>query len=596
MKYIFTCLVLLIFHLSLKAEKFAVELCNSETLALIKEKEKKGDLQILTVLMQENYILVETEEIQLQNLCFYSKIRTLKNHISFNTKVLLIKLKAELDANSLSLDLQAHEFIPNLYRFSSANLSEQELTVLLNDLRKNDKVKLASFKQVFTLDATVNDPLYNRQWSIENIGSAIQSSGTPDADMQVDSAWQITTGSDTMKVAVLDSGVDTLHEDLLQNLLAGYDAFATSSVDTRGFPSLNFSSDGHGTSCAGIVAAVGDNNLGGIGIAFNSKIIPIRIFYYQDYGPGIGIQATTNTDALLSGSAYAWRVADADIMSTSAGLSPLFISALGVTTSLIDAEIAEAFTAARGGRGIAMFFSAGNDDIDDVLWPADLSETIAVGASSMCDERKNPNDCSPEDWGSSYGYSLDIIAPGVRITTTDVTGSAGFSNNAYTYTFNGTSAACPNAAGVGALILAINPNFHARDVKAILNISADKVPNYLYDSIGIHGTWNIEVGHGRVNAYKALQVAANYNSTVGVISANPADHSFIAYPNPSKAEILLENKGDFAMQIEIYNLLGQWLQTENLAAQEKRMLSLPPGSYLLKDLSGLAFQKVIILD
>ncbi|MCB9257657.1 MAG: S8 family peptidase [Chitinophagales bacterium] len=596
MKYIFTSLVMLSLSLFLKAEFFAVQICDSQILNSLKDKESNGKLSILASLSFENYILVEGEEQALEGLCYYSKLKSYKNHIAFNTNTLLIKLKVEEESLSLNLELKAHKLIPNLYYYIATTETEEELSEMVKHLENHAAVEQVSFKQVFTLDATVNDPLYNRQWSIENVGSAIQSGGTPDADMQVDSAWQITTGSDTIKVAVLDSGVDTLHEDLMLNLLAGYDAFANGVNDTRGYPSLNFSSDGHGTACAGIIAAVGDNNLGGIGIAYRSKIIPIRIFYYQDYGPGIGIQATTNTDALLSGSAYAWRVADADIMSTSAGLSPLFISALGVNTAIIDAEIAEAFSSARGGRGIAMFFSAGNDDIDDVLWPADLNETIAIGASSMCDERKNPNDCSPEDWGSSYGYSLDIMAPGVRITTTDVSGSGGYSNNAYTYTFNGTSAACPNAAGVGALILAINPDFHARDVKAILNISADRVANYLYDSIGIHGTWNIEVGHGRVNAYKALQLAATYVSTVGIHATSIEELSFIAYPNPSKASFVLENKSNETLVLEVYNLLGQKLQTENLLAKEKRVLSLTSGSYIIKDRNSINFQKLIVLE
>lgn len=505
-----------------------------------------------TIIDQPLYCIVDKQlnDVIPSNL-YRTTISKKDKHLCFTTNELIITTTKTIDDLPINCayTLRKNPIIPNMYFVKLAIQSSNEIDTYVTALESLKEVSKVSLKQVFTIDATSNDTYYDRQWAIENTGSALQQSGTVGADMQVDDAWTITEGNSTLRIAILDSGVDTTHPDLINNLVEGYDAFSTdTSAGTRGYPTPNFSSDGHGTACAGIAAATKDNNEGISGIAPSCQIVPIRIFYYVDYGGQIGVQATTNTEALLNGSAYAWRTANVDVMSTSAGLSPLFIGALNITTQIIDDEIEAAFYQGRNGKGVPMFFSAGNDDFADVLWPADLNTTIAVGASTMCDERKNPNDCSPESWGSSYGEMLDIVAPGVWITTTDLQGSLGYNNGDYAFTFNGTSAACPNAAGVGALILAVNPNLHARDVKAILNETADRVGGYAYDSLGMYGTWNEEMGHGRVNAFKALQLAPNYASTVGIHSIT--NEIVTIYPNPIQNEkFTIKSSIDFNFQL-----------------------------------------------
>lgn len=531
------------------------------------------------ILKNEGFILVEDPVLEEMNdFGFWSEVKQYENMLLFNTNTILVRTAMNSQLALPHAKVSEHPFIPSLFYVESDVKNENELHELYEQIKRLDAVELVEIKQVFTIQATTNDPLYERQWSIENTGSLLQSNGTPDADMDVDSAWTISEGSSNVKVAILDSGVDTLHEDLAANILPGFDGFATDTSDTKGYPTPNFSSDGHGTACAGIVAAVSNNNLGVAGIAPLCKIVPIRIFYYQDYGGTVGIQATTNTDALISGSAFAWRVADADVMSTSAGLSQLFIGVLGVNTQLVEDEINEAFINGRNGYGVPMFFSAGNDDISDVLWPADMDVTIAVGASSMCDERKNPNDCSPESWGSSYGLSLDVVAPGVRITTTDLTGGFGYSNNNYTPSFNGTSAACPNAAGVGALIVSFSPGLHARDIKAVLSITAERVGGYSYDSTGVHGTWNEEMGHGRVNAFEALKLAETYPTSVGI--RDLALLNIGVYPNPSSGTIYIENPEANLLDLVIYDTLGKEVFRRKIAQGVQQIdLSLEPGIY-----------------
>lgn len=561
------------------SQMVAVAPCDGESIDQLIHRKGWTDTDIRKKMPNENMVLVHSGTANLEELCYVAEVRIFENRLAFETNELLVKLNQEDSEFVAEHNFRAHTIIPNMYIYTSDVHSSDELASEKELFAAHPSVERVSYNQVFTIDATVNDPLYPRQWAIENTGSSLQYSGTPDADMSVDSAWLISTGDPNIKIAILDSGVDTLHEDLTGILLPGFDGCADSTGDTQGYPTPNFDSDGHGTCCAGIVAAKGDNGIGTAGVSYGSKIIPVRIFYYVNYGTGIGVQATTSTDALVSGAAYAWRLADADIMSVSAGLSQLFIAALQIDTAAVSAEINEAHTDARNGKGIAMFFSSGNDDVDDVLWPASLPATIAVGATSMCDERKNPSDCSSENWGGSYGAGLDVSAPGVKISTTDMTGSNGYSGGDYTYTFNGTSAACPNAAGVGALLLAVNVNLHAEDVRDIINTTADRVAGYTYDSTSIHGTWNVEMGHGRVNAHAAVVMAQTY------LPSNVNELSYLEvrmHPNPTSGMLQFVSD-ETIVKAEIIDLFGRKLKEltgNNIQAIDAS--DLQNGEYLIR--------------
>ena len=557
----------------------AVSPCEGESIEELIHRKGWTQAEIGIEIPTENMVLIYPKTTNMEDLCFISEVRILGKHLAFETNELLVKLKKE-DAHFVALhNLRAHTIIPNMFIYTSSVRTSSEMKEVKEMLLTHSSVDRVSYNQVFTLAATVNDPLYDRQWSIENTGSALQYNGTPEADMSVDSAWLITTGDINLKIAVLDSGVDTLHEDLIGKFLPGFDGFGDSTNNTYGYPTPTYSSDGHGTSCAGIIGATGDNGLGTAGVAYGSKIIPIRIFYYLDYGGSIGIQATTSTDALVSGAAYAWRVADADVMSVSAGLSQLFITALQIDTAALNAEIGEAHTAARNGKGIPMFFSAGNDNVNDVLWPASLPTTIAIGATSMCDERKNPSDCSGENWGGTFGPGLDVSAPGVKISTSDMTGSNGYSSGNYTYTFNGTSAACPNVAGVAALILSVNPQLTAEDVRTVINLTADRVPGYTYDSTSVYGTWNIEMGHGRVNANAAVLLAQSFVPS-GISELSDLDVQF--YPNPTNG--ILHFVSDYSIvKAEVFDLFGRLLiEIEGNHVQTINASDLQVGEYLIR--------------
>lgn len=331
----------------------------------------------------------------------------------------------------------------------------------------------------------------NHQWGIKNDGTV--SGSLANADMKVTSAWKIATGKN-VRVAVLDDGVDLDHPDLKANLVPGYDA-TDASKNGRCDPG-----DAHGTACAGIIAA-GNNNIGGVGVAYNAKIIPVRIGY-GDQGHG---RITMRDAQIAAGIRWAATKGQADILSCSwSG---------GSSTGAIQEELLDAMLPKPYRRGILVVFSAGNENARFIPFPAMLPGVIAVGASTMCDTRKrslrDPSmvSCDQEgQWGSNYGPDLCVIAPGVKILTTDISGPSGFSTNDYLDTFGGTSAACPNVAGVLALILEAKPSLTAAQAKKILEATADPVGGYAYLNDQLHQTkkWCPDAGYGRVNAEAAV--------------------------------------------------------------------------------------------
>ncbi|OUT71224.1 MAG: hypothetical protein CBB76_04605 [Crocinitomicaceae bacterium TMED16] len=488
--------------------------------------------------LNNNYFLLSAEKKIERNLNwnFCVEPKTTDEHLSFHTNELIVRTKSNLTQEQESTIREFGRYQKNKHNNSLylIDTDEKEIDEVRHKkaiLENLSFIKTVQINQYFTLQDCSNDPLYDRQWYLENTGTPLQFNGTAGADIQVNDAWNISKGTDII-VAILDSGIDTLHSEFTGRLLPGFDAFATDSINTNGYPFLNFDQNAHGTACAGIVGAAQDNEIGISGVAPEAILVPVRIFFYIELNNQI--VPFTNMNALLTGSAYSWNTIGADVISCSAGLTEEFINLLTIDTTICNEELRMAHTEGRNGKGTAMFFSAGNENSPNVLWPANLNATIAVGASDMCDTRKRPNDCSGENWGSDYGETLDFVAPGVKIATCDISGTPGYAGNDYSLNFNGTSAACPIAAGISALLLAENPSLTSNEIRHLLNITSEKVEPYIYDSINSDGTWNEEVGHGRVNAYLALTQAFNAS-----IQSNTS--TFVAlYPNPATKTIFLK--------------------------------------------------------
>jgi len=310
-----------------------------------------------------------------------------------------------------------------------------------------------------------NDPHFDQQWGLHNTG---QSGGTIDADINAPEAWEIETGDHDVIIAIVDSGVDYTHNDLADNIWNNENEIPDNGIDDdnngfiddiRGWDFESNDSDpmdtnlGHGTHCAGIAGAIGNNGIGIAGVCWNCSIMAVRIG--DDHGPG--------ENAAARGIVYA---ADngADVISMSWGYS--------VYRNLISDAIEYAYA-----KGVVLVAAAGNEGNTKKFFPAGHEYVIAVAATDDNDEKAI---------FSTYGEWVDVAAPGIDILSLK-------SWDTYINS-SGTSMACPYVAGLSGLLLSKHPEcpFPAQMVKSVLPATADEV--------------NFEINGGRINALNALEV------------------------------------------------------------------------------------------
>jgi subtilisin family serine protease len=298
-------------------------------------------------------------------------------------------------------------------------------------------------------------------------------------------AWQSVSGKATIRVAILDEGVDAVHEDLTAAFVDRFDAHPAQGPDPKPW-------DAHGTACAGLAVGVPDNGLGIRGVGGGCSLLAARIAY----SPFPGADWVSTSSGIAQAITWAWNDAQADVLSNSWGGGP-------ESTAITDAFEA-ARTLGRGGRGCVIVIAAGNDS-GPVTFPGTLPNVLTVSASNEQDEPKTKTSADGEYWwGSNFGPEVDVAAPGVHNYTTDITGSDGYNaggtlNANYVHDFNGTSSATPIVAGAAALILSKNPNLTEGDVRQVIKATADKVGTVVYTN-----GRNDQMGHGRLNVLAAV--------------------------------------------------------------------------------------------
>lgn len=401
-----------------------------------------------------------------------------------------VKLKQIEDYNTLLNYAREHNVtiikassVPLWYILSCTSRTEGDALQMANLFYESDIFAAAEPEFINTFGTSCNnDTHFDSQWNLNNTGQYGQTySGL---DINCCAAHTITTGNDSIIIAVIDEGVELTHEDL--NIYS-----VSYNTETQTSPSVVYGE--HGTACAGIIGAVANNNKGVAGIA-----------------PDCPIMSISNR---LEIPTSASKLADGFMFATNHNAAVISNSWFADTSSdILTDAIDYALTHGRNGLGCVVVFASGNQS-NSVCYPANaIDDIIVVGAMSPCGERCSFISCYGDDeWGSNYGPELDVVAPGIFIPTTDLMWAYGYSLINYTSYFAGTSAACPHVAAVAGLILSVNPYLSQGEVAECIESTAQKVGSYTYsnNTLRPNGTWNNQMGYGLVDAHAAVLAANN---------------------------------------------------------------------------------------
>ena len=342
-----------------------------------------------------------------------------------------------------------------------------------------------------TRETVPNDPLFPQQWHLKNVG---QTSGPAGIDIRATHAWDLTTGSPNVVIAVIDNGVEPSHTDL-RLLPLGFNPLCGAGP-TMGAPTptgcgIGFYAGNHGTQVAGLAAGRINNGMGVSGVAGDCSILAINLL-----GAGLGF-GTPSMEAMAFDHAV---LAGAAVINNSWGPDgipwPL--------PALVEASFINASVNGRGGLGTVIVWAAGNGS-ESIMTDGYASSpyTLAVGAVTNYGLHASYSD---------FGDAVEVVAPSsggsasLLTTSTNIQGLSLYNNS-----FGGTSAAAAQATGVVALMLSINPLLTADQVRALLRSTATSIdasnvpgaPNY-YDPVTGHSPW---YGHGLLDAHAAVLAA-----------------------------------------------------------------------------------------
>ncbi|MDB5079028.1 MAG: hypothetical protein JWP00_952 [Chloroflexi bacterium] len=256
-------------------------------------------------------------------------------------------------------------------------------------------------------------------------------------DIRAPEAWDVSTGSDKVAIAILDTGLAYGHNDLRNKIMTdrGRNFVAEPAND------FAWDDNGHGTYVAGIAAAETNNNLGIAGISWGARLLSVKVLDYDSWG---------SIATLTMGLAYT-TTQPVQIVNMSTG-GP-------VRSRVMEDEVAKAFN-----KGLVLIAASGNKGKQEFTYPAAFDNVIAVGA---IDELNRPAPFS------TYGQYLSVVAPGANILSLNWASDRDYALG------SGTSSACPFVTGAAALMLSVNPNLSNRQIRNIIEGTATTIPGVL---------------------------------------------------------------------------------------------------------------------
>jgi hypothetical protein len=387
--------------------------------------------------------------------------------------------RAELQADSDA----AEQLGRRLQRLRSRSLTTREL---IETLRANPAIELVEPNYIIRANAVPNDPSFGSQYALLNTGQTVEGSpGTPGADIDAVSAWNVTTGSRQNVVAILDTGIDYNHLDLAANVFTAPHQFSvtvgattvTCAAGTHGFNAITGTCDPlddnfHGTHVAGIVGAVGNNNRGVSGVNWTANLMSLKMLGADGTG--------TVADAIK---AIEWVIKVKAALGSQANVRVLNASwSGGVSSAALDDQIAAANNA-----DMLFVASAGSDTSNnDVVanYPASSPNANVISVAAV-------DHTGQLATYSNYGAaSVDIAAPGTAILST-------YPSDQYARQ-TGTSMAAAHVSGAAELVLAACPGLSTAQLKQALMTTVDPASS-LSATV---------VSNGRLNVDSALRSCA----------------------------------------------------------------------------------------
>ncbi len=446
-------------------------------------------------------------------------------------------------------------------------------------LQKTSLVKMAEPDLDMLLDeyafAMPKDPFMAEEWHLKNDGfiPSGQYATKKGADAKIVDAWKRldSLGASDIVLAIIDNGIDISHPDLKPKVYRPWDLWTQSDRLSDGDPGFT-----HGTPCASLAVAAA-NGQGMVGVAPNAKFMPVS-------GTSFSVRATEEMFDYCVKSG-------ADIISCSWGTTdPRY-----TLNSLKEEAIARAARTGRGGKGCVICFAAGNEGVDFVNFYAAHPDVICVAA------------CDSKDRYASYsnlGTEVSVCAPSngdwpllaARAwwdPGTTVRGDGAFKfwadgvDRAGPYKhFGGTSGATPIVAGICALMLSANPNLTAKEVKEILQQTADKIGEPSEYKNG-HSR---KFGYGRVNADKAVAEAIRRRDAASKPNVTEVATPVISGQGLFRFSVKKQEPQGFSVQTGVYADYGNVL----IAAEKLERQFSQPIVVNINQLAGKTVYKVLV--
>jgi thermitase len=388
----------------------------------------------------------------------------------------IIKLKDWGDENSRSqmFDHDAEIQKKNeKMKTIKVKILEKNREKFLEKIRKRQDIVWVEPNYIIEVEMTPNDPSWGQQWGPQKISA--------------NEAWNLEQGNQDVLVVIIDTGVYYNHPDLASNYVSGGYDWVNDDPDP-------IDDHGHGTHCAGIVAATINNAKGIAGLA-QVKIMAEKFLGSTGYG-----SSWDAAQAIIHAIDIGKTISDRIILSNSWGSSG--------SSNTVQEAMEYAYQ-----NGALITAAAGNDASNAPFYPASYPEVVSVSATDSNDNLAS---------FSNYGKNIEISAPGVSIYST-------YLDNNYK-SMSGTSMATPHVSGVAALIWSRFSDYNRDLIRILLQNAAD--------DLGQAG-WDQYYGYGRLNAFNAMQGSPSHDIRVTKVIESP-----MIFPNQlAKIECIIQNIG-----------------------------------------------------